>query len=115
MSSIQVASSGPRELGGHVLRLGIVPPIVNRNPRFSPPEWELNAEIEDLATVIQAAERFGYEFSCFPQHVALPVAGEERRGAIYWDPAATIGYIAARTSTIKLATYVIVLGYYHPL
>jgi probable F420-dependent oxidoreductase len=98
-----------------VLGLGIVPPIVNRNPRFSPPEWELGAEIDDLATVIQAAERFGYEFSCFPQHVALPVEGEERRGAIYWDPAATMGYIAARTSSIKLATYVIVLGYYHPL
>jgi len=98
-----------------VLRLGIVPPIVNRNPRFSPPTWELDAEIEDLATVVVAAERFGYEFSCFPQHVALPVEGEERRGAIYWDPAATMGYIAARTSTIKLATYVIVLGYYHPL
>ena len=26
-----------------------------------------------------------------------------------------MGFIAARTSTIKLATYVIVLGYYHPL
>ena len=24
-----------------MLRLGIIPPIVNRNPRFSPPEWEL--------------------------------------------------------------------------
>lgn len=98
-----------------MLRIGIVPPIVNRNPRFSPPEWELEAEIEDLANVIQAAERFGFEFSCFPQHVALPVEGEERRGAIYWDPAATMGYIAARTTTMKLATYVIVLGYYHPL
>jgi len=98
-----------------VLRLGIVPPIVNRNPRFSPPEWELNAEIDDLAIAIQAAERLGYEFACFPQHVAIPEAGEERRGKIYWDPPATMGYIAARTSTIKLATYMIVLGYYHPL
>jgi len=98
-----------------VLRLGIIPPIVNRNPRFSPPEWELNAEIDDLATAIQAAERLGYDFACFPQHVAIPAEGEERRGKIYWDPPATMGYIAARTSTIKLATYVIVLGYYHPL
>ena len=98
-----------------MLRLGIIPPIVNRNPRFSPPEWELNAEVDDLATVIQAAERLGYEFACFPQHVAIPEEGEERRGKIYWDPAPTMGYIAARTSSIRLATYVIVLGYYHPL
>jgi probable F420-dependent oxidoreductase len=98
-----------------VLGLGIVPPIVNRNPRFSPPDWELKAEIEDLATVIEAADRLGYEFACFPQHVVVPAEGEERRGVIYWDPAATMGYIAARTSQIRLATYVIVLGYYHPL
>ena len=98
-----------------MLRLGIIPPIVNRNPRFSPPEWELDAEIDDLASVIQAAEGLGYEFCCFPNHVAIPAEGEDRRGAIYWDPAATMGYIAARTNSIRLATYCIVLGYYHPL
>lgn len=105
----------PTSEGGKVLGLGIIPPIVNRNPRFSPHEWELQAEIEDLASVVQAAERLGYEFACFPQHVAIPEEGEERRGKIYWDPPATMGYIAARTSSIRLATYVIVLGYYHPL
>ena len=98
-----------------MLKLGIIPPIVNRNPRFSPPEWELEGEIEDLAEVVAAAERLGYEFACFPNHVAVPEEGEERRGKIYWDPAATMGYIAARTSRIKLATYVLVLGYYHPM
>ncbi|MGZ6494423.1 MAG: TIGR03619 family F420-dependent LLM class oxidoreductase, partial [Actinomycetota bacterium] len=40
---------------------------------------------------------------------------EATRGAIYWEPATAMGYIAARTSRIKLATYCIVLGYYHPL
>ena len=98
-----------------MLKLGIIPPIVNRNPRFSPPEWELGAEIDDLASVVQAAERLGYEFACFPNHVAVPEEGEERRGKIYWDPAVTMGYMAARTTTIKLATYVLVLGYYHPM
>ncbi|MGZ4121493.1 MAG: TIGR03619 family F420-dependent LLM class oxidoreductase [Actinomycetota bacterium] len=97
------------------MSLGIVPPIVNRNPRFAPPSWELEAEIDDLAEVVQAAERFGYEFCCFPNHVGIPAEAEATRGAIYWDPATTMGYVAARTSRIKLATYCIVLGYYHPL
>jgi probable F420-dependent oxidoreductase len=97
------------------MKLGIVPPIVNRNPRFSPPEWELDSEIDDLAEVVSAAERLGYEFCCFPNHVAIPVEAESVRGAIYWDPAITMGYVAARTSTMRLATYCIVLGYYHPL
>ena len=37
------------------------------------------------------------------------------RGGTYWDPLATFGYIAARTTTIRLATHVLVLGYHHPL
>jgi probable F420-dependent oxidoreductase len=37
------------------------------------------------------------------------------RGATYWDPLATFGYLAARTTTIRLATFVLVLGYHHPL
>ncbi len=37
------------------------------------------------------------------------------RGSTYWDPLATFGYLAARTTTIRLATFVLVLGYHHPL
>ena len=33
----------------------------------------------------------------------------------YWDPLATFGYLAARTSRIRFATYVLVLPYHHPL
>jgi probable F420-dependent oxidoreductase len=37
------------------------------------------------------------------------------RGSTYWDPLATLSYLAAKTSTIRLATHVLVLGYHHPL
>src|SRR5438270_11233400 len=37
------------------------------------------------------------------------------RGAAYWDPLSTFGYLAARTEQIRLATHVLVLGYHHPL
>jgi probable F420-dependent oxidoreductase len=37
------------------------------------------------------------------------------RGGTYWDPLAVFGFVAARTSTIGLATFVLVLGYHHPL
>src|SRR6202011_2576133 len=33
----------------------------------------------------------------------------------YWDPLPTFGYLAARTERIRFATYVLVLGYHHPL
>jgi probable F420-dependent oxidoreductase len=34
---------------------------------------------------------------------------------VYWDPLATLGYLAGHTDRIRLATYVLVLGYHHPL
>jgi probable F420-dependent oxidoreductase len=95
--------------------LGIVPPIVHRNPRFDPPAWESEAGIEELTAIARAADRLGYEFISFPGHVAVPEAVTSVRGSVYWDPVATMGYIAACTERIRLCAYVVVLGYYHPL
>lgn len=97
------------------MRFGIVPPIVHRNPRFDPPAWESEAGIDELASIAEVADRLGYEFISFPGHVAVPEAVTSVRGSVYWDPVATMGYIAARTERIRLCAYVVVLGYYHPL
>ncbi|MFN2545749.1 MAG: LLM class F420-dependent oxidoreductase [Actinomycetota bacterium] len=97
------------------MRLGMVPAVVNRNPRFDPADWELDAGIEELAEVAGAAERLGYEFICFPGHVAIPTEVARVRGGVYWDQLSTMGFLAARTERIKLASYCVVLGYYHPL
>ena len=45
----------------------------------------------------------------------LPASEAGRRGARYWDPLATLGYMAARTHRIRFATMTLVLGYHHPL
>ena len=37
------------------------------------------------------------------------------RGTRYWDPLATLSWLAARTQSIRLLTNVLVLGYHHPL
>jgi probable F420-dependent oxidoreductase len=37
------------------------------------------------------------------------------RGGRYYDPLATLGYLAACTERIRLATHVVVLPYHHPL
>ena len=97
------------------MRYGLVPPIVHRNPRFTPPPWEFEAGIEDLARIARIADGLGYDFMCFPGHVAIPKDVADVRGLVYWDPVATMSYVAAHTERIKLCAYVIVLGYYHPL
>jgi probable F420-dependent oxidoreductase len=97
------------------MRFGLVPPVVHRNPRFAPPRWEFDAGIDDLAFIGRAADELGFDFLCFPGHVAIPEEVGEVRGLVYWDPVATMSYIAARTRHIKLCAYIVVLGYYHPL
>ena len=97
------------------MRFGLVPPLVHRNPRFDPPSWETSAQIDDLAVIARRADELGFDFMCFPGHVAIPEDVGAVRGLVYWDPVATMSYIAAHTSRLKLCAYVVVLGYYHPL
>jgi probable F420-dependent oxidoreductase len=96
------------------VKLGIVTPVLTLLPRAHA-RWEETATIADVVDVVCEAERLGYHHVTCSEHVAIPSEAAETRGARYWDPLATFGYLAARTQTIRLATHVLVLGYHHPL
>lgn len=96
------------------MKLGIVTPVVTRLPGAHA-RWEETAGIAEVERVVVAAERLGYHHVTCSEHVAVPRDVAAVRGATYWDPLATFGYLAARTMTIRLATFVLVLGYHHPL
>jgi probable F420-dependent oxidoreductase len=95
--------------------LGIVTPVVNLNPRFDPPAWELDGGIDDIVEVSRAAERVGFRWVSCPEHVVIPTSTAATRGGRYWDPLVTLSFVAAATRTIGLLTHVLVLGYHHPL
>jgi probable F420-dependent oxidoreductase len=101
-------------MNAKVAKLSLATPVVTMFPGSSG-DWEKTATIEDLAQVAEAADRFGYHHLTCSEHIALPAAELGRRGARYWDPLATLGYLAARTQRIRLATNVLVLAYHHPL
>ncbi|HYV60334.1 MAG TPA: LLM class F420-dependent oxidoreductase [Acidimicrobiia bacterium] len=96
------------------MKLGIVTPVVTRLPRAHA-TWEETAGIDEVARVAVEADRLGYHHLTCSEHVALPRDVVDTRGGTYWDPLPVFGYLAARTSTIRLATHVLVLGYHHPL
>jgi probable F420-dependent oxidoreductase len=96
------------------VKLSVATPVVMMMPGESA-SWETDASIEDLARIAIAADRLGYYHMTCGEHVALPVGELDRRGSRYWDPLATFGYLAACTTRIKFATWVLVLGYHHPL
>jgi len=96
------------------MKVGIVTPVVTRLPGAHA-RWERDAGIEEVTRIVVEAERLEYHHVTCSEHVAIPEAVAATRGATYWDPLATFGYLAARTTTIRFATFVLVLGYHHPL
>lgn len=69
----------------------------------------------DLVQVAVKADELGFAHLTCSEHIAVPVDVARERGATYWDPLATLSYLAARTSRIRLVTQVLVLGYHHPI
>jgi probable F420-dependent oxidoreductase len=73
----------------------------------------------------ETADRLGFESIWLPEHLVLPIsmAGSPYAGAEHppvppttqlFDPAALLSFVAARTSAIRLGTYVYLLGLRHP-
>ncbi len=96
------------------MKLGIATPVVT-NVAGAALTWERDAGVEDVGRVAEAADRLGYHHLTCSEHIGIPASEAGRRGARYWDPLATLGYVAARTERIRLATMTLVLGYHHPL
>lgn len=96
------------------MRLGLITPVLTLNPRVHN-SWEETASFDAVVEIAETADRLGYHHLTCSEHVAVP-AGEiaARRGSRYYDPLATFGYLAARTTFIRFETHVLVLGYHHP-
>ena len=95
-------------------KLGLITPVLTLNPRVHN-SWEESSDFSAVVAIAEAADRLGYHHLTCSEHVAVP-AGDiaARRGSRYYDPLATFGYLAARTSSIRFETHVLVLGYHHP-
>lgn len=96
------------------MKLGLSTPVVMQVPGMASP-WEADGIAADLALIASTADQLGYDFLTCAEHVMVPAVDAAGRGDTYWDPAATLGFLAAHTSRIRLATAVVVLGYHHPL
>jgi probable F420-dependent oxidoreductase len=96
------------------MKFGILTPVVALVPNAHS-DWEVDGTIDDVRQIAVTADRLGYQFLTCSEHIAVPLHGMDLPGPRYWDPLCTLGYIAAHTSRIRLTTFVLVLGYHHPL
>src|SRR4029453_7559361 len=77
--------------------------------------WEADAGPHEIRRIAETADRLGYDYLGCSEHVGLPGDAAQVRGGRYYEPAGTLGFVAAITRRIRLLTHVIVLPYHHPL
>jgi probable F420-dependent oxidoreductase len=94
-------------------KYGLFTPVLIRMPGAE--AWEKDATIEDVGAIARTADRLGYDHLTCSEHIGIPFEQESARGARYYDPLSVFGYLSAITAKIRFATYVLVLGYNHPL
>ncbi len=96
------------------MRFGLSTPVVIQVPGTAS-AWEATGDVDDIAAIAASADELGFAYLTCSEHVAVPATQAGVRGATYWDPLATLAFLAGRTSRIRLVTSVLVLGYHHPL
>jgi probable F420-dependent oxidoreductase len=97
-----------------VLAYGMQLPVQSLSTRVSMP-WEQDADVDDMVAVAQACDRAGFLYVAVCHHVAIPREPAETMSTQWYDPIATLGYLAAQTGTTRLFTNVFVAPYQHPL
>jgi probable F420-dependent oxidoreductase len=68
---------------------------------------------ETLIALGEAAERLGYRTAWLPDHLLPPAPYGDTYGGVY-EPLVTLSHLAARTSTLRLGTSVLVLPMRNP-
>lgn len=96
------------------LAVGMQLPVQAQSRRFAEP-WEHGAGVEEIAAVARAADEHGFAYVGVCDHVAIPRHEAEVMGTVWYDQTATLGYVAAVTSRVRLLTHVAVLPLRHPL
>ncbi|MEU6804194.1 LLM class F420-dependent oxidoreductase [Streptomyces neyagawaensis] len=96
------------------LRYGMQLPVQSQSTLYAEP-WEADAGPEDLVEIARAADRAGFAYLAVCDHVAIPRRLAPAMGTVWYDPVATLAYLAAVTERVRLLSHVAVVGLRHPL
>ena len=108
-----MGGAGRRAVSGP-LRYGMQLPVQSLSRLFAEP-WEASAGPEDLAEIARAADRAGFDYLASCDHVAIPGWLAPAMGTVWYDPVATLSYLAAVTVRVRLLSHVAIVALRHPL
>ncbi|MCX4823814.1 LLM class F420-dependent oxidoreductase [Streptomyces sp. NBC_01142] len=89
-------------------------PIQSQSTIYAEP-WEAGAGAEDLAEIARTADRTGFTYLASCDHVAIPRRLAGAMSTVWYDPVATLSFLAGITERVLLLSHVAVVGLRHPL
>jgi probable F420-dependent oxidoreductase len=92
-----------------------LPAIAQSTLIAAPWEREVGSDVPELVRAAQAADRSGFFYVAVCDHVAIPRELAPQMSTTWYDPIATLGFLAALTSRTRLMSNVLVGSYRHPL
>src|SRR6266567_81479 len=98
-----------------VLAYGIQLPVQALSTRVAMPWEREGGTVGDMVRVAQACDAAGFLYVAACHHVAIPREPAEAMSTTWFDPVATLGFLAAHTERTRLMTNVFVASYRHPL
>ncbi|WP_329121225.1 LLM class F420-dependent oxidoreductase [Streptomyces sp. NBC_01465] len=96
------------------LAYGMQLPIQSQSAIYAE-SWEASATPDDLAEIARTADRSGFDYIAGCDHVAIPRRLADGMSTIWYDPVATLSFLAGVTTRVKLMSHVAVVGLRHPL
>ncbi|MER5731646.1 LLM class F420-dependent oxidoreductase [Streptomyces sp. NPDC002138] len=93
---------------------GMQLPVQSQSTLYAEP-WEASAGAADLAEIARAADRAGFAYLASCDHVAIPRRLAGPMSTVWYDPVATLSFLAAITEHVRLLSHVAIVGLRHPL
>lgn len=98
------------------LVFGIQLPVVALSVRVAAPwERETDAGVDELVRAARTADECGFFYVAVCDHVAIPRSLAVAMSTTWYEPVATLGFLAAHTTRTRLLTNVLVGPLRHPL
>ncbi|MFI6562796.1 LLM class F420-dependent oxidoreductase [Streptomyces sp. NPDC050534] len=93
---------------------GIQLPVQSQSTIYAE-DWEAGAGPGDLVEIARTAERAGFDYVASCDHVAIPRRLAAAMSTVWYDPVATLAFLASVTERVRLLSHVAVVGLRHPL
>jgi probable F420-dependent oxidoreductase len=100
--------------GARGIEFGYQLPIQSQSTIYAEP-WEADATTTELVAVAQAAEQAGFAYVAVCDHIAIPRHRAAAMSTSWWDTVATLAYVAAVTTRVRLLSHIACVIYRHPL